>query len=79
MKYRKHSNQLDTLKEWFLEDMKEKDYDKETIRNYENFMYRIRSFEVKYTEPKLINEYNYEELITFLKAIGSSSKESLVC
>lgn len=78
MKYRKHSNQLDTLKEWFLNDMREKDYDKETIRNFENFMYRIRSFEIQYTEPKLINEYNYEELIVFLKTLGSSSKESLV-
>lgn len=78
MKCRKHNNQLDMLKQWFLNDMVEKDYDKETIRNFENFMYRIRSFEVQYTEPKLINEYNYEELLTFLKSLGSSSQESLV-
>lgn len=78
MKCRKHNNKLDMLKEWFLEDMNTRGYDKETIRSFENFMYRIRSFEVKYTEPKLINEYNYDELITFLKSLGSSSQETLV-
>lgn len=77
MKCRKHNNQLDELKLWYLDNLRELDYDNETIRNFENFMYRIRSFEVQYTEPKLINEYNYDELITFLKSLGSSSEDSL--
>lgn len=78
MKCRKYNNKLDDLKVWFLKDMEEQGYDEVTIRNFENFMYRIRRFEVQYTNPKLIHEYNYEEIILFLKSLGSSSQESLV-
>lgn len=78
LRTRRHNYELDQLKSWFIQSLIEKDYDKETIRNFENFMYRIRGFEMLYTEPKLINEYNYDELITFLKSLGSSSQASLV-
>lgn len=78
MKCRKYNNQLDELKKWFLEDMAEQGYDEVTIKNFENFMHRVRRYEIQYTLPKVIHEYNYHEILLFLKTLGSRSQESLV-
>lgn len=78
MKCRKYNNQLDELKLWFLEDMNANGYDEVTIRNFENFMYRIRRFEVEWMAKKPIHEYNFDEILFFLKNLNSKSQESLV-
>lgn len=78
MKCRKYNNQLDKLKLWFLEDMVLNGYDEVTVRNFENFMYRIRRFEVEWMSEKPIHEYNFEEILFFLKNLNSKSQESLV-
>lgn len=77
MKVRKYTNELDDTKKWYLKDMEENGYDKITIQNYENFLHRIRDFEIKFMNDKKIYEFNYEEIILFLKSLGSSSVDSL--
>jgi len=64
-------------KNWFLEEMENNGYDYLTIKSYENFLYRIRDFEINYMNDKKINEFNYDEIILFLKILGSSSIDSL--
>lgn len=77
MKIKKYINELDDTKKWFLQSMENDGYDQLTIKNYENFLCRIRDFEINYMDGKKINEFNYEEIILFLKSLGSSSVDSL--
>lgn len=77
MKVRRYTSELDDTKKWFLEEMENNGYDYLTIKSYENFLYRIRDFEINYMNDKKINEFNYDEIILFLKILGSSSIDSL--
>lgn len=77
MKVKRYIHELDDTKKWYLESMKQNGYDEITIKNHENFLHRIRDFEIKYMNDKKIQKFNYDEIILFLKSLGSSSVDSL--
>lgn len=74
---RTYNNELDETKKWYLSEMEKIGYDELTIRTHENFLHRIRNFEINYMNDKKIQEFNYEEIILLFKSLGSGSIGSL--
>lgn len=75
----KYEYELDEIKQWFLNFLKEtKEYSKTTLSNYENIMHKVTDFEELFKDGKKLQYFNHNERIEMLKSFRSASKTSLM-
>lgn len=85
---KKYNFPLSDVKIWFLDELKKNALEEcttkqeiksamSTIKNFENFMYRVQHFEDSRRDGKKIFDLNKQEFITFLKLLGCASQECL--